>query len=100
MVWVNGTGSEAMAAEEPAKFPVGSVIVREKFKLKSDAQPELLAVMIKREAGFNPKGGDWEYLLVDSGLTKIRDRQKKGSCSGCHANRKDRDFVFPVTVRK
>jgi hypothetical protein len=100
VVWVNTIGREAMASEKPAKFPVGSVIVREKFKLKDDVQPQLLAVMIKRANGFNAKAGDWEYLIVDGGLTKIRERQKTGSCSACHSAQKDRDFVFPLPVTK
>ncbi len=89
-----------MTAEKPATFPVGSTIVREKFTRRDDAKPELLAVMIKRGNGFNPKGGGWEYLIVDGGLTKIRERQAKGSCSGCHAVQKDRDFVFPLPQTK
>lgn len=100
MVWVNPIGRAAMASEKPAKFPVGSVIVREKFAKRDDAQPQLLAVMVKRSAGFNPKRGDWEYLIVDGGLTKIRERQTKGSCSACHAQQKDRDFVFPLPETK
>ena len=79
-----------------AKFPAGSVIVREKLSKPGDARPQLLAVMVKRAAGFNPAGGDWEFLTVDGGLTKVTGRQKKGSCLDCHASQRDRDFVFPV----
>lgn len=100
VVWVNDIGREAITAEKPAKFPVGSVIVREKFIEKDDPQPQLLAVMIKRTTGFSRKSGDWEYFIVDGGLKKIRERQKKGSCSGCHSSQKERDFVFPVTITK
>lgn len=100
VVWVNNIGHDSMIAAKPAKFPVGSMIVREKFARKNDAQPELLAVMVKRSNGFNSKGGDWEYLIVDGGLTKIRQRQTKGDCSSCHATQKDRDFVFPPPQTK
>jgi hypothetical protein len=89
-----------MTSEKPAKFPVGSVIIREKFKRQDDVQPELVAVMIKRANGFSPKGGDWEYLIADGKLKKIRERHKKGSCYECHSQQKDRDFVFPVTITK
>ena len=56
--------------------------------------------MVKRAQGFNPKGGDWEYLITDGALTRIRERQKKGSCSACHSQQESRDFVFPVTITK
>jgi hypothetical protein len=53
-------------------------------------------VMIKHESGFNPKRADWEYLVVDGALTKIHERQKSGACANCHAQQKERDFVFPL----
>jgi Cytochrome P460 len=99
VVWVNDIGHASLIAEKPEKFPVGSIIVREKFRSQDARQPELLAVMVKRAAGFNPGTGDWEYLIVDGGLTKIRERQKKGNCSACHATQKDRDFVFAVPAQ-
>ncbi len=61
-----------------------------------DAEPELLSVMIKRERGFNPNANDWEFLVTDGKLTKIRERQKKGSCLNCHASQKSHDFVYPA----
>lgn len=90
-------------ANEPArgaldggtKFPAGSIIVREKLSRPDDATPQLLAVMFKRAQGFNPTGGDWEFLTVDGALTKITKRQKRGSCLDCHASQRERDFVFP-----
>ena len=89
-----------MLSERPSKFPVGSIIVREKLATQTDARPELLAVMIKRARGFNPKADDWEFLTVDGALTKIQERQKKGSCLQCHASQSERDFVFPLPDSK
>jgi hypothetical protein len=94
VVYANEPARKAMGGK--TKFPPGSVIVREKLSKPDDAAPQLLAVMFKRAPGFNPKGGDWEFLTVDGGLTKITKRQKKGSCLDCHASQRDRDFVFPV----
>ena len=99
MVYVNDIARDAMSSQQPAKFPAGSIIVREKLAKKDDTQPQLLAVMVKRDQGFYPKGGDWEYLVVDGGMTKVRDRQKKGACSDCHAAQKARDFVFALPAR-
>ncbi len=96
VVYANDAAARVLLALAPGKFPVGSVIVREKLANASATKPELLAAMIKREAGFNPAGGDWEFLLFDGALTRVRERQKKGSCLACHASQQSRDFVFPV----
>ena len=100
VVYANAPAREALAKEGFAKFPVGSVIVREKLARADATQPELVAVMIKRAPGFNPPGGDWEFLTADGKLTKVRDRQKKGSCLDCHSSQADRDFVFPPPPSK
>lgn len=99
VVYVNGLGREAMNAETPMKFPRGSVIVREKLAKADDAQPQLLTVMIKRARGFNSKANDWEFLTIDGATTKVLERQKQGSCLGCHKSQKDRDFVYPPPVK-
>jgi hypothetical protein len=94
VVYANEPARAAFAAG--GKFPPGSVIVREKLSKPGGATPQLLAVMFKRAAGFNPAGGDWEFLTVNGALTKVTGRQKRGSCLDCHASRRERDFVFPV----
>ena len=80
--------------KDAPKFPTGSIIVREKLVSSDAADPELVTVMVKREKGFSPKTGDWEYLIVDGNLGKISRREKVGSCSKCHANAESTDFVF------
>jgi hypothetical protein len=75
-----------------------SIIVRERLAKKDDIKPQRLVVMIKRESGFNPKRGDREYLVVDGALKRIRERQKSGACANCHAQQKERDFVFPLAT--
>ena len=100
VVYANDIAREALANEGRTKFPAGSVIVREKLASVEATQPELVAVMIKRAAGFNPKGGDWEFVTADGMLTKVSERQKKGSCLECHSTRADRDFFFPLPPSK
>ena len=95
VVYVNSLAREAVASAPPIQFPRGSIIVREKLAKADDTQPQLLAVMIKRTRGFNPAANDWEFLVVDGAMTKIRERQKKGSCLGCHKSQKALDFVYP-----
>lgn len=78
----------------PRVFPVGSILVREKLSQPDSSEPELLAVMIKREKGFNPAGGDWLFLTVTGNGSKVKERTKKGTCLQCHQTARDRDFVF------
>lgn len=99
VVYFNSLASERMTAEFPIQFPRGSIIVREKLAKADDKQPQLLTVMIKRARGFNPAANDWEFLAVDGAMTKIRERQKKGSCLDCHASQQARDFVYPTPAQ-
>ena len=92
-VYVNAIGQRAMQDEHPA-FPVGTLIVRENLLDRMDLRPKMLTVMAKRAKGFNPAGGDWEYLLIDEALTQAQLREKTGSCHACHLARRESDFVF------
>ena len=94
VVYVNDIAREAMTAAQPAVLPRGSIIVREKLSKPDDAQPQLLAVMIKRASGFNSKAADWEFLVLDGAATEVKKRQKTGECQQCHASQQDTDFVF------
>jgi hypothetical protein len=100
VVYANDHARAAFDRLEPTTFPVGSVIVREKLEDPGDERPALLAVMVKRAPGFNPKAGDWEFLLVDGAASKVIERQKKGSCLDCHASQRERDFVYPMGKEK
>jgi hypothetical protein len=100
VVYANDAALDALASEGRAKFPAGSIIVREKLASAAAAQADLVAVMIKRAPGFNPTGGDWEFLTIDGALTKVSERQKKGSCLECHSSQSERDFVFPLPEQK
>lgn len=69
------------------------MIVREKLETEAGS-PELLTSMIKRKKGFNPEANDWEFLVISGDLTKIKKREKTGSCQSCHNSASGKDFVF------
>ncbi len=96
VVYANDLARVPISSASKSRFPVGSIIVREKLLKADDKEPELLAVMIKRERGYNPAGGDWSFLTVDGAMTRVQDLQKKGSCLDCHKSQRDHDFVFAV----
>jgi hypothetical protein len=103
-VFVNSVGREAMMTKRTPKFPIGSMIVKEKLGSPDSTNPELLTAMIKREAGYNPEGGDWEYLVLDGAASKIIEQGKLTRCSSCHRPYVRNDFVtrtyLPATVSR
>ena len=94
VIYVNELARRSLVDAKKPRFPVGSVIIREKLAQANDVTPQLLVVMMKRERGFNSKARDWEFLMIDGGLSKILRREKTGGCLNCHKQKKDQDFVF------
>lgn len=93
-VYVNDVGQEAMLRTKNPKFPAGSIVIKEKLPEKESLTPELFTIMVKREAGFNPRGGDWQYLIMDSAQTKLEKPSDIESCQSCHAAwAKGSDFI-------
>lgn len=86
-VYVNSVGKEAMMEGKP--FPVGSVIVKEKW-VYMEREPELSTVMIRRSDG-------WEYAALD-GLGKKELPIDKASCTSCHAGQRKQDYVFRTYI--
>lgn len=92
-VFVNPVGREAMMTKQSPKFPVGSMIVKEKVGSPDSKNPEVLTAMIKRGPGYNPENGDWEFLVLDGAASKIVERGKLTRCSDCHRPYDASDFV-------
>jgi hypothetical protein len=92
-VYVNDVGRHAMMQERVPRFPQGSVIVKEKLPSKDSSAPELLTVMTKREPGYDPENGDWEYIALDGTGESVQARGKLERCQGCHMMVKATDYV-------
>jgi hypothetical protein len=90
-VFVNSVGKSAMDSGRP--FPVGSAIVKEKTRGKG-GPVELSTFMVKREKGFNPKCGDWEFGVIDGPTQKVVEKGKIDRCMKCHMAKRDLDFTF------
>ena len=94
-VFVNAAGSFAMFADPPQRFPKGTVIIKRKFDHNSqNGAPILSTIMIKRETGYNPEAGDWEFAVVSGDGKNVEAKGKLGNCMGCHESRRETDFVF------
>jgi Cytochrome P460 len=92
-VYVNPVGRRSMMGQLEARYPQGSIIVKEKLTTRESKSPELLTVMIKREPGYNPGNGDWEYMALDGAGDKVRGRGKLEKCQACHKMYEGGDFV-------
>ena len=93
VVYVNDTGRSAMMEQRQPKFPEGSVVVKEKMTTRESTTPELLTVMRKREAGYNPNSGDWEYFVFDGPGKVVQASGKLEKCQSCHMLEKEGDYI-------
>ena len=94
-VFVNPIGEKAML--KGGEFPAGSVIVKEKHS-RTDGPVLMSTVMIKREKGYNPSCGDWEFAALDAAGTKTNGDGKLESCMKCHQDQAKQDFVYRTYV--
>ena len=91
------TNPEAIGAFKlgDAPMPVGTTIVKEKhFFMLAKGPPAEYGAMIKREPGYDPAHGNWEYIYVVSQPEKAVTRGKLESCIDCHSHAKDKDYLF------
>ncbi len=108
-------GEEKKIRTGEGTYPVGTLIVKEKLpgplaeleqgsKAKKKASqtqtPELFTVMLKREAGYHPECGDWEFMVVSGDAKQIVARGKIDSCVECHKDYKATDFVTQLYPKK
>jgi hypothetical protein len=94
VVRINPEALEAFQQRQPV--PVGTVIVKEKHIEKVTDKPHSIGYMIKREAGYDPKYGDWEYayrVTNKEGKPELT-RGKLTSCVDCHSYASDRDYLY------
>jgi hypothetical protein len=50
--------------------------------------------MRKRESGYNPRVGDWEFSVVGADGKELQATGKLENCQGCHLGKSESDFVF------
>lgn len=92
-VYANDLAKAEIEKDQPT-FPVGSIIVREKNPTATSTTPETVIAMVKREKGFSMETGDWEFLVFNGKNLQMQKRETVGSCSACHSNAKQSDWVF------
>jgi Cytochrome P460 len=93
VVYVNQTAEQAMLHEKRPAYPEGSLLVKERLADPKSSVPELITVMHKREKGYNPKGGDWEYLTLDGAAKQVQSDGRLQKCQSCHSEWKHTDYT-------
>jgi len=92
-VFVNPLAASQLTNQVRSKFPEGSIIVKAKYGADLDA-PSELGIMLKRGAGYDNVGGNWEYAFVHLAGVPPIERGVISNCRDCHSAKKSRDFVF------
>jgi hypothetical protein len=89
----------AAASVSAGTFPhaEGSIFLKERM------DPETLTVTtiygMRKVAGFNASGGDWQYAMFERGedgtfAGEWMSVEGAAMCIGCHVNAQDKDFTF------
>jgi hypothetical protein len=97
-VYVNDIGKSAMTQIKNPHYPIGTVIIKEKFPFEFNdtvhpKEVELYTIMIKRAKGYNPECGDWEFAAINGDLGESK-QGKLESCIKCHKTKDEMDYVF------
>jgi hypothetical protein len=74
-------------------YPEGTVILKQKFSDADGTKSDFYTGMRKREAGYNPTAGDWEFFTLDPEREMVISRGRIESCMDCHIKYKATDFV-------
>lgn len=76
-------------------YPDGSIVVKES---RSDAGFIRLVAIMRKKAGSNPAGNDWEYeeYIRRDADSPFPNPLTGAFCGGCHVRAVDRDYVFTV----
>jgi len=92
--WLNEPAVRGFTAGGKPAFPVGAAIVKQKLVgTGADARVAALGLMVKRQAGFDPAHGDWEFGYWEEAPGLASGAAVANACGGCHASSAS-DFVF------
>jgi cytochrome P460 len=97
-IYANG---KALEGYDSGKFPDGSVIVYDLLETKDvagntiEGQTRRVDVMVKQSERDASTGG-WKFMSFSGNDQKDGKltAEREATCAGCHAHRKDHDFVF------
>ena len=91
-VYVTQNGKGTMASGK-GRYPQGAVLVKSKLASEKSNDPVLFTVMRKREAGYDPRNGDWEYAVLGGRSKRVLAQGRIESCISCHQKAASSDYV-------
>jgi hypothetical protein len=91
-VYVTRSGYSVMKSGTGV-YPKGTMILKQKYTDPEGKKTDLFTGMRKREKGYNPETGDWEFFVLNSTRTSATALGRIESCIDCHASFKSNDFV-------
>jgi hypothetical protein len=101
MIYMNDSAAAAFK-NHLDQYPIGSVVIKEKkggfYRSGTGDRGKMVSTgdgvggMIKRDKGFDPDHGDWEYFYFEN--PQQIDHGKIASCVNCHAAAASRGYVF------
>lgn len=91
-VYVNELALKPMNSGEGI-YPVGSLIIKQKYSDQRGINTELFTVMRKMGDGYDTENNNWEYSIVDASATTVMSRGRTDSCINCHTDYAGTDFV-------
>ena len=74
-------------------YPEGTVILKQKYLDEKASKTEFFTGMLKREEGYNPDAGDWEFFMLNASGTMVTANGRIESCVECHQKYAATDFV-------
>jgi len=93
-VFANPAAQAHLLGKRPGALPAGAAVVKEKLAGAKADRLVAYAAMIKREAAYDPKHGNWEYVFVESGGRGEVQRGKLANCIACHSGAASQDYLF------
>jgi|SRR5215218_3561840 len=92
-VFASSHTASLMREPRVERYPEGSVVAKIKL-IEGSSEPTGIAFMIKREAGYNPEGRDWEYLVFEGKPLRLRAKGALSTCQGCHGEQTYTDGLY------
>lgn len=96
-LYANPKALDAKTRQPSAAYPVGSLIVKEKFETKGGTTPSIITVMEK--VANKGRVDDWQFYMVRLSDRSFVKDEGKTSCTDCHSRYTKTDFISPQTDR-
>ena len=93
-VYANPVAAESLRIGKASRLPTGSALVKEKWLDPEKQPPTQYAAMVKRESGYDPDHGDWEYVFTLTQPRRSVERGRIATCIECHKSAAAHDYVF------